>query len=123
MKTLRDPLLEAECRLKQIEQDPNSFTPGRRNDDVVNWFLTKKLIEVLTPGGPDRRPVHEYLDEFALLKKTSGQTNSLRDWNYDGMSAERKIRVLWQHYGIITNASTLESYLISIHYRSVKTSV
>jgi hypothetical protein len=118
MKT--EELLAAECRLKQIEQDSDSFTPGRRNDDVVNWFLAKKLVEVLTPGGPDRRRATEYVSEFERIPKLGKQVRSLRDWNYDGMNAEKKIRQLYKHYGHLTHAGRLESYLISVSYRPIK---
>jgi hypothetical protein len=118
MKT--EELLAAECRLKQIEQDPKSFTLGRRNDDVVNWFLAKKLVEIHTPGGPDRRKVMEYIAEFEMIEKSGLQKDSLREWNYDGMNAERKIRQLYQHYGHLTHAGELESYLISVSYRPIK---
>jgi hypothetical protein len=106
--------LEAEYRLMAIEQDPNSWTPGRRNDDMVNWFLAKKLVEVYTPGGPDKRPLREYLMEFEALPKSKAQLDSLFTWNFDGMDAERKIRQLYQHYGALVSATALESYLISV---------
>jgi hypothetical protein len=118
MKT--DELLAAECRLKQIEQDFSSFTPGRRNDDMVNWFLAKKIVEVLTPGALNKRPVREYLMEFEAIPKTKEQCDSLFRWNFDGMDTEKKIRLLWQHYGALTSAAAIRDLEISVSYRPAK---
>jgi hypothetical protein len=116
MKT--EDLLDAEAMLEAIEQEPFSFTIGRRNDDLVNWFLAKRLIEVLTPGGPTRRPMIEYVRAFEVIEKSDLQKSSLRDWCYDGMSAELKIRQLHQHYGFMTNPQLLRSYWIPMSYRT-----
>jgi hypothetical protein len=101
--------------LQLVEQDPDSFTIGRRNDDLVNWFIAKRLTEL--PA--NQKPVREYVSEFDDLKNklTAGQRSDLRAWHYDRMSSEQKITRLWSAYGWMCDGDQLQNIWISTNYR------
>lgn len=131
MKTSKDapitlvdgPLsLNLNLLLETIENDPDAFTVGRRNDDVVNWFLAKRMAENDTPGGLDKYPLRKYVEAFNQLELTVEQDESVyKRWGWESMSPERKIAQLWNHYGHITDLQKLAYYWIPVAYRVIGT--
>ena len=83
-----------------IENDPQSFTPGRRNNDMVNWFIIKRVIELghYTGGGIStydiaKRSVADFKEMMARL--TGYQDQMLRSWDTDWT---HKMQILVDHY-------------------------
>lgn len=88
---------EPEHLLNIIETSPQSFGPGRRNDDMVNWFLAKAM----TRKGPGKRDWTklEMQAEFEGLmndRLTTAQRISLKGWDEDPIY---KIEILYAYYG------------------------
>jgi hypothetical protein len=113
---------EAPVLLQLIEEDPESFTTGRRNDDIVNWFLVKRAIDLQVPGDSMKLHINAYHDAFDKLKQklSSVQIADLRDWNFsDGMSADCKINQLYGYYGYVTTLEELRHYWIPMTYRQI----
>lgn len=82
--------------LHLIESSSCSFTQGRRNDDIVNWFLAKRLVEI--DSGYDVRIEQAYIDDFKKLMKSMTQ-EQLTDLNYWEDYPEQKIQTLYDYYG------------------------
>lgn len=97
---------------EEIENYPNSFTAGRRNDDLVNWtiaFIAVNNIEY----GDNVPPSDEYcIDEFEqfMLGLRDKQIDDLNDYDW-----KDKIRTVVTYYSE-EDPETLESLLIDVEY-------
>ena len=82
--------------LNLIENSSTSFTEGRRNDDIVNWFLAKRLVEI--DAGTSIRTQQAYVNDFMRMtgKLTKKQQDDLDLWE---VHADQKIRILYDYYG------------------------
>jgi hypothetical protein len=118
---VENPLnVDSAVLIRMIEEDPNSFTQGRRNDDMVNWYLAKRIHEVLTQHA--KRAHFAYIADFKLLKLTHVQFDALRDWDFrDAVSVDRKIHQLHQAYGTIDRLPYLSNLWIPAFYNKVLT--
>lgn len=96
--TITDPTqYEPVVMLRLIEQDKESFTYGRRNNDIVNWFVIVRIGEM--SEGHKLRPERYYVDDFEDMMEdslTEGQVKALDSWGEDYRT---KIRRLHAHYG------------------------
>lgn len=95
-----------------IENYPNSFTAGRRNDDLVNWTLAFIATNDIEYG--DNIPIS---DEFCIdvfeqfmLGLRDKQIDDLNDYDW-----KDKIRTVVAYYGK-EDLETLESLLIDVEY-------
>jgi hypothetical protein len=80
-----------------IENDDLSFTQGRRNNDMVNWFVIVRIGE-MTDGHP-LRPERYYVDDFEEMMEdtlTNMQRKHLEAWSE---SWRVKLGRLHRHYG------------------------
>ena len=100
-KTITDPRsMDSTDLLGMIEHDDDTFTTGRRNNDLVNWFIAKRLVD-LDKGEPFGRSANDmydvYTDDFGVLMKgmTDAQLDSLDLWDENW---ESKILTLCTHY-------------------------
>ncbi len=71
---------DLDALLAMIEGTPDAFTYGRRNNDMVNWFLTKKMISI--DNGGTLAWSSQYKREFAELKTKLSKTQKadLNEW-------------------------------------------
>ena len=86
--------------LRLIENDPESFTAGRRNNDMVNWFITKRIVDLenrfeagLTAYDINRRYLEDFKEMMSGLNAV--QLNALSDWE---TTWTNKIGTLVDHY-------------------------
>ena len=102
---------DPQALLERIETEPGAFLPGRRNNDIVNWFLTMLLIE---PG----RDTEYYTSKFEVMMRslTPTQQYSLASWEID---VADKIRTLNYHYGHLTSPGMIMSKWIPMDYAHV----
>ena len=107
--------------LQTIESDPKAFTKGRRNNDLVNWFVAKRLVEL---DGADSRTNHgkdslrkcvEYESDFHYLieSATAEQHTSILEWETD---PDEKIRRFHRGYGTM-NAWALSYLWLPMDYQ------
>jgi hypothetical protein len=118
--TVSDPLAyDAWTLLQAIEQGVDSFTEGRRNDDLVNWFLIKRIHEIQQAPSIEHRKLMKYVDAFHDLKLSSRQRTDLQYW--DRMTPERKIEQLYLHYGMFNTPEQLAYYWVPMCYQMLGT--
>ena len=114
---IEDPLLFDAYRLIQmIEQDPEAFSIGQRNDDIVNWFFAKRIYELKQDPPLKVRPVRSYLDDFDNLKLTEMQLRDLREWE---SSSDEKIIRLHNSYGHIMDPKRIQKLWIPVYYNEL----
>lgn len=97
---------------EEIENCPNSFTVGRRNDDLVNWTLAFIAVNNIEYGD-NVPPSDEYcIDEFEqfMLGLRDKQIDDLNEYNWKG-----KIKTVVKYYGEY-DLEALESLLIDVEY-------
>lgn len=96
-----------------IEHDPEAFTQGRRNNDLVNWFITKKLIDLDSEQQP--KVWTEYVDDFKDMREnlSNMQKQHLTHWTED---AEWKVRVLTEHYGHWSHDKAIINLWLPMNY-------
>lgn len=94
--------------LARIENDPQAFRVGRRNNDIVNWFL----IMLLCHPGRNKR---FYRDRFKdlLSRLTADQRHDLDTWEDQPYG---KIEDLWHYYGRLSEPSAIMNYWIPVGY-------
>lgn len=99
--------------LATIEGTPDAFTYGRRNNDLVNWFLTKKMISI--DNGGTHQWTSEYKKDFAELKTRLSKTqkDDLNEW-IDGHNS--KIDTLYDYYGKVTDPAKLINLWLPMEY-------
>lgn len=97
---------------EEIENCSNSFTAGRRNDDLVNWTLAFIAVNNIEYG--DNVPLSDELciDEFEqfMLGLRDKQIDDLNEYDWKG-----KIKTVVAYYGE-DDLETLESLLIDVEY-------
>lgn len=96
-QTITDPLMyKPSVTLRLIENDPDSFTEGRRNNDLVNWFVVCRIGEI--ESGIELRANRFYVDDFNEMmdELSEKQVYDLKNWSE---SYEAKLRNLHQYYG------------------------
>lgn len=93
-----------------IERDPEAFREGRRNDDVVNWWLAKRIKDL---KDHQMQTCYMYQAEFSKLILTEKQTRDLNRWSDN---PAHKLEVMFQHYGHITEPERLEYFWIPQDY-------
>lgn len=93
-----------------------AFTNGRRNNDVVNWFLLVKMIELEEGGLTPPRKEHEYAMLFRaeVRPKLDGNRQKQLDYWDDGL--EQKLETLHGYYGKITDADQLRNLWLPADY-------
>jgi hypothetical protein len=100
--------------LQMIEMDPYSFSEGQRNDDIVNWFFAKRLLEIRGPGTNGAFAVQKYIEDFDNLRLSADQLRSLREWK--DSTPKMKIEQLWAHYASIVDPKRLSDLWIPAYY-------
>lgn len=93
---------------EKIENCPDSFTEGRRNDDLVNWVLA--YIATYDYSNPISEQI--CVDEFGLLMLglRDKQIDDLNDYGW-----KEKIEKVASYY-LEEDLETLESLLIDVEY-------
>jgi hypothetical protein len=117
MKTeeINDPLIhDPFVLLTGIETDPHSFQMGNRNDDLVNWFIAKKIYELKQTPPVEFRPVSAYISDFDGLELSVDAVHDLRNWG--GMSPAIKIGMLHRYYGKVIDMQQLRNLWIPMAY-------
>lgn len=96
----------------RMRKDPQTFIRGRRNNDLVNWFL---IMVILEPG----KLVHHYIEEFRLFKKslTEKQQRSLDHWDENWVD---KIHSLYRYYGHAREVTDIMDTWIDQDYLTLK---
>lgn len=107
--------MDPKLLLDTIEQDPDAFLTGRRNDDLVNWFLARRMYELQCPGDPKEWSVDHYIEEFEDIELNGDQLRALETWDF--MSPARKIEQLYNHYGSIDHLKGLAYYWLPMDYQ------
>ena len=102
--------------IRMIESTPDAFTEGRRNNDMVNWYLAK-AIEDMTDRGKIRW-VGDYIAEFNDLVDNFNpiQYEDVHDWEHD---YEDKLRDLSMYYGSATDTGYLSQLWLPMPYSLV----
>lgn len=111
-KTIVSPMhRDPQELLTMIETTSDAFTAGRRNNDIVNWFLAKRLLDLSERNDPSDIV---YVDDFNHMRDglTDAQQDSLDFWDEDPL---RKIKTLYAHYGKL-HASSLHAYWMPMDY-------
>ena len=91
-----------------IENYPDSFTEGRRNDDLVNWTLAYIATYDYNCTINAQRPVDDF--EQLMLGFRDKQIDDLNHYNW-----ENKIKKVANYY-LEEDLETLESLLIDVEY-------
>ena len=89
--------------LKFIESTLDAFTMGRRNNDVVNWFIARRLIDTNENEGNIEEAFHYMLDRLS-----QGQKQDLQLWEENW---EWKLRLLFKRYGRLTRTQLYDLWL------------
>ena len=86
--------VEIQKLLDEIEESTESFLPGRRNNDVCNWFFAKLMLCRLKGMDVD---FDFYKNEFndLLSKLTEEQRQSISEWDND---VEAKLIICFDNY-------------------------
>ena len=121
-RVIAAPDIYTGAKLKEIiEHDPDTFTSGRRNNDIVNWFIACRLedleedpldFEMETAAQLERRLKADF--GSLMDRMTEHQQDSLICWNE---SYEGKIRRLVQAYGYRENKNSLYSIWKTMDYK------
>lgn len=100
--------------LRFILNSPDAFCAGRRNNDLVNWFIARRLLD-LAEGREVPADVAAYISEFESTMDcmTESQRHSLEIWDEDW---KRKLRTLAAHYGHLTLPASLQYYWLPMDY-------
>lgn len=93
---------------EEIENYPDSFTEGRRNDDLVNWTLA--YIATYDYNHPINKQI--CIDDFGqfMLGLRDKQIDDLNHYNWED-KIEKVIGYYWK-----ADLKTLESLLIDVEY-------
>lgn len=93
---------------EKIENYPDSFTEGRRNDDLVNWTLAYIATYNYNHAINTQTPVDDF--EQLMLGFRDKQIDDLNHYNW-----EDKIKKVASYYNE-EDLETLESLLIDVEY-------
>lgn len=111
---IENPLnFEADDLLAMIESDPESFTMGRRNNDMVNWFIAKRLSEISDSRETAPALVRYYEAAFNSVPLNGTQRDDLRIWE---CSVHEKIWHLHTAYAYIEQPAVLARLWIPQEY-------
>jgi hypothetical protein len=104
--------------LSSIESTPEAFTDGRRNNDMVNWFVAKRLIDLEDDepvGRSHREKVGVYIAAFRdlLSRMNHRQKMCMAAWNENW---EYKIQVLCEHYDQANDPGFLRYLWLAMDY-------
>ena len=78
--------------LEKIEQTPWAFLAGRRNNDMVNWYIAQRLNGIAKKN----HLVERFKDWMAeLVRDQDPRVVSLRSWDE---SWEKKLNILFDAY-------------------------
>lgn len=91
-----------------IESYPDSFTEGRRNDDLVNWTLAYIATYDYNCPINSQTPVDDF--EQLMLRLRDEQIDDLNDYDW-----KAKIKKVANYY-LEEDFETLESLLIDVEY-------
>lgn len=91
-----------------IENYPDSFTEGRRNDDLVNWTLAYIATYDYNYAINAQTPVDDF--EQLMLGLRDKQIDDLNDYDW-----KDKIKKVASYYNE-EDLETLESLLIDVEY-------
>lgn len=91
-----------------IENYPDSFTEGRRNDDLVNWTLAYIATYDYNYAINAQIPVDDF--EQLMLGLRDKQIDALNDYDW-----KAKIKKVASYY-LEEDLETLESLLIDVEY-------
>lgn len=91
-----------------IENYPDSFTEGRRNNDLVNWTLAYIATYDYNYAINARTPVDDF--EQLMLGLRDKQIDALNDYDW-----KAKIKKVANYY-LEEDLETLESLLIDVEY-------
>ena len=114
-KTVVNPsLYPTSALLAMFDDTPDAFIQGRRNNDMVNWFIAARMRD-LEAGA--RKDEIDYIAEFRKLWEglSREQGDSLSSWDE---TPEDKIRRLYQHYRHITDSDGLVRLWLPMDYRT-----
>lgn len=95
---------------EEIENYPNSFTAGRRNDDLVNWTIAFMVTEKADYGAIITDELCIDVFEQFMLGLRDKQIDDLNDYDW-----KDKIRTVVTYYSE-EDPETLESLLIDVEY-------
>lgn len=93
---------------EKIENYPDSFTEGRRNDDLVNWTLAYIATYDYNYAINAQTPVDDF--EQLMLGLRDKQIDDLNDYDW-----KDKIKKVTSYYNE-EDLETLESLLIDVEY-------
>lgn len=93
---------------EKIENCPDSFTEGRRNDDLVNWTLAYIATYDFSNPISKQTCVNDF--EQLMLGLRDEQIDDLNHYNW-----EDKIKKVASYY-LEEDLETLESLLIDVEY-------
>lgn len=93
---------------EKIENCPESFTEGRRNDDLVNWTLAYIATYDYNQAMHLQTPVDDF--EQLMLGFRDKQIDDLNDYDW-----KAKIKKVASYY-LEEDLETLESLLIDVEY-------
>lgn len=93
---------------EKIENCPDSFTEGRRNDDLVNWTLAYIATYDYNHAINAQTPVDDF--EQLMLGFRDKQIDDLNDYDW-----KAKIKKVASYY-LEEDLETLESLLIDVEY-------
>lgn len=93
---------------EKIENCPESFTEGRRNDDLVNWTLAYIATYDYNYAINAQTPVDDF--EQFMLGLRDKQIDDLNDYDW-----KAKIKKVASYY-LEEDLETLESLLIDVEY-------
>jgi hypothetical protein len=106
-RTIFDPsIYEPDHLVKLIENTPDAFTEGRRNNDMVNWFLAKRAAD----SRQDYLAIEADFEAMIELKWPA-KMNSLYLFHW-----EEKIQKLYRSYRQIHQPSYLYSLWLPMEY-------
>lgn len=97
---------------EEIENCKDSFTEGRRNDDLVNWTLAFIAVNDIEYGDNVPLSAELCIDMFEqfMLGLRDKQIDDLNDYDW-----KAKIKTVVTYYGE-EDLETLESLLIDVEY-------
>jgi hypothetical protein len=105
--------------LIRIEATKDAFTEGRRNNDMVNWFIAKRLVDLA--AGEDESRSHAQMSDayrrdfknLMMIELTQDQRFSLTSWDEKWTT---KIDRFCQAYGYLIDPARLHYLWLPMDY-------
>lgn len=66
--------------LRQVEDDPNAFMPGRRNNDICNWYFAHKIALEEQGKNADFNDILRSFELMMNVRLRMDQCQSLNEW-------------------------------------------